>query len=243
MSMIRAFTRGQERVAEPRAMELQFFLNDLPGNDFNVVFQVLEQFNNLAKEEKEEEEEMETTPYYVAGLPGSFYTRLLPYQSVHLFHSSYCLMWRAKLDMLVHGEVGSIWELLSEALRCLVQKGLVEKKKLVSFNLPFYAPSVDEVKALIKEKPLFDIENIRLFQTNWDPHDDSDGDMVQNCASSREIIAKGLRAVIEPLIRDHFGESVIHELFVTFTSIVARHLEKGKAKFTVIVISLHKAMH
>jgi jasmonate O-methyltransferase len=38
-----------------------------------------------------------TPPYYVAGLPGSFYTRLFPCHSVHFFHSSYCLMWLSQV--------------------------------------------------------------------------------------------------------------------------------------------------
>uniref|UniRef100_A0A0E0A7G4 Uncharacterized protein n=1 Tax=Oryza glumipatula TaxID=40148 RepID=A0A0E0A7G4_9ORYZ len=36
-------------------------------------------------------------PFYISGLPGSYYTRLFPCQSVHLFHSSYCLHWRSQM--------------------------------------------------------------------------------------------------------------------------------------------------
>jgi jasmonate O-methyltransferase len=73
---------------------VQFFLNDLPGNDFNLVFRSLENLQNLAAETEADDPEL---PCYVAGLPGSFYTRLFPSNSVHLFHSSYSLMWQSKL--------------------------------------------------------------------------------------------------------------------------------------------------
>ncbi|CAL4969792.1 unnamed protein product [Urochloa decumbens] len=301
MSTIRAHVR--ETADNVHAIEVKFFLNDLPGNDFNLVFRSLgEQLHSLAAAE-----EMEATPCYVAGLPGSMYTRIFPCQSVHLFHSSHCLIWRSKVpedlsngtyvnggniyigkttpqvvvklfreqfekdfelflalrykelvsggrmvltfagrkrgELPMHGGVARVWEVLSESLEHLVQKGRVEKKKLSSFNMPYYAPSVDEVTQLIKKNDLFDIEDIRLFESNWDAHDDSDGDVVPNCSSSAENIAKIIRAGIEPLTINHFGEDILDELFMVYNSILAKNLEKGKAMCPVIVVSLKKSKH
>jgi jasmonate O-methyltransferase len=90
MGAIRAFTRKQSE--ERRGVEVQFFLNDLPGNDFNLVFRSLEHYDYLGGGK-------EAPPYYVAGLPGSYYRKLFPCRSVHLIHSSYSLMWRSKVHM------------------------------------------------------------------------------------------------------------------------------------------------
>ncbi|TVU28289.1 hypothetical protein EJB05_19800 [Eragrostis curvula] len=278
-------------------VHVQFFLNDLPGNDFNLVFQSLEMFKKLAAKEKG----AALPPYYVAGLPGSFYTRLFPDRGVHLFHSSYGLMWRSKVleelstgialnegniyiweattpsvvklyrkqfqedfslflrlrhselvsggqmvltflgrknkDML-RGEVSYMWGQLAQALQSLVEQGRVEKEKLDSFNLPFYAPSVDEVKEVIKKSDLFDINHVELFESNWDPHDDLDGDLVHDSAQSGDNVAKCIRAVVEPLIMHHFGEHILDDVFEMFAQNVAKHLQKVKTKYPVIVLSL-----
>ncbi|KAM3189265.1 hypothetical protein ACQJBY_067901 [Aegilops geniculata] len=292
---VRSCTRKSEE--ERRTVEVQFFLNDLPGNDFNLVFRSLEQFEDLGGKD--------TTPFYVAGLPRSYYRKLFPSRSVHFFHSSYSLMWRSKVpeelsscthlnegniyigkttppmviklfqkqfkkdfelfltlrfkelvsggrmlltflgrkneEMMTHGEVGTLYELVAESLLSLVLKGRVEKEKLDSFNVPYYTPTVKEVRELINKSRLFDIEHARLFESNWDPQDDSDGDVVLDYAGSGANVANCIRAVMEPLIVDHFGEDIIDDLFVVFASIVAKHLEKAKAKYPIIVLSLKKA--
>lgn len=116
----------------------------------------------------------------------------------------------------------------------------MKKEKLSSFNLPYYAPSVNEVKTMVEEDNLFNIDHIDLFESNWDPHDDSDSDVVPDCLSSGENVAnKSIRAVMEPLIVEHFGEDIL--VFVVFASMVSKHLEITKAKYPVIVVSLKKA--
>ncbi|WVZ81771.1 hypothetical protein U9M48_029113 [Paspalum notatum var. saurae] len=42
-------------------------------------------------------------PWYMCGLPGSYYTRLFPCQSVHLFHSLFCLHWRSHAPEALEG--------------------------------------------------------------------------------------------------------------------------------------------
>ncbi|KAG6550031.1 hypothetical protein Mapa_008544 [Marchantia paleacea] len=64
--------------------DFQVFFNDLPSNDFNYLFQLLN-------------EHRDSLAYFAAGVPGSFYGRLFPRSSVHVFFSSLCLHWMSKI--------------------------------------------------------------------------------------------------------------------------------------------------
>ncbi|KAJ3694635.1 hypothetical protein LUZ60_000012 [Juncus effusus] len=280
--------------------EMQFFLNDLPGNDFNNIFRSLEQLEENLRDEKI------NVKYFVAGLPGSFYGRLFPHQSVHFFHSSYSLMWISqapegleskrkdvppnkgniyisktsppkvvklyqdqfqkdfllflalrfnelvsggqmvlaflgrKNKNILNGELSCLWSLVAEALNSMVEEGLVEEEKLDSFNLPFYAPSMEEVEAVITKQGLFEVVKIKMLESNWDPDDDSDTDSVLDNIKSGANFALCIRAVLEPMIVCHFGEFIIEDLFSRFASNVASHLLKEKTKLPILVLALKK---
>ncbi|PWA73415.1 jasmonic acid carboxyl methyltransferase [Artemisia annua] len=67
--------------------ELRVSLNDLPGNDFNDVFESLPGLYKKVKNDNGIES------CYVSGVPGSFYGRLFPDKSLHFVHSSSSLHW------------------------------------------------------------------------------------------------------------------------------------------------------
>ncbi|KAJ4835802.1 hypothetical protein Tsubulata_029236, partial [Turnera subulata] len=76
------------RASDQKAPALQFFLNDLPGNDFNTIFRLLLP-NFYDKLEKEKFDKFGHC--FVGAMPGSFYGRLFPDNSLHFVHSSYSL--------------------------------------------------------------------------------------------------------------------------------------------------------
>ncbi|XP_051147506.1 benzoate carboxyl methyltransferase-like [Andrographis paniculata] len=65
--------------------EFEVYLNDLPANDFNNLFKMLPSFHQGWKN------------CFVFGLPGSFYERLLPSNSLHFAYSNYCLQWLSQI--------------------------------------------------------------------------------------------------------------------------------------------------
>nr|XP_043620312.1 benzoate carboxyl methyltransferase-like [Erigeron canadensis] len=73
--------------------QFQVFLNDLFGNDFNTLFGSLPTF--YAKRNKDNEENFGRC--FISAVPGSFYGRLFPDQSIHFFHSSGCLHWLSQV--------------------------------------------------------------------------------------------------------------------------------------------------
>ncbi|ESQ47269.1 hypothetical protein EUTSA_v10028268mg [Eutrema salsugineum] len=64
-------------------LEFQVFFNDQPNNDFNTLFRT--QLRSSTHE------------YFSTGVPGSFYGRVLPRNSIHIGHTSYTIHWLPKV--------------------------------------------------------------------------------------------------------------------------------------------------
>lgn len=73
--------------------EFRVFLNDLYSNDFNNIFMSLPAFYNRLKEEKG----IGLGSCFISGVPGSFYGRLFPRNTMHFLHSSSSLHWLSQI--------------------------------------------------------------------------------------------------------------------------------------------------
>ncbi|KAG8389926.1 hypothetical protein BUALT_Bualt01G0029700 [Buddleja alternifolia] len=82
--------------------ELRVSLNDLPGNDFNSLFNLLPEFYNKLQKEKG----IGLEGCFVYGVAGSFYGRLFPRKTLHFVHSSSSLHWLSKTPPALDMKIG-----------------------------------------------------------------------------------------------------------------------------------------
>lgn len=264
--------------------EFHVILNDLPGNDFNSIFQsFLPRFHQERPTEQ---------PCLVSAVPGTFYGRLFRAKSLHFVHSSYSLMWLSKVpdgvemnknniymasssptsvinayygqfqtdfltflkcrseEVVSGGKMvltilgrknedpssrdGSyIWELLAVALQHMVSQGLIEEEKLHSFHIPQYIPSPNEVATEVIKEGSFIVDCLRVSEIRWAACCDVGVDYGYD-------LAKCMRSVAESLLIQHFGESIIDELFKIYRKMLEDCILNEDPKFINVTASLTK---
>ncbi|KAL8129544.1 hypothetical protein V2J09_018699 [Rumex salicifolius] len=130
------------------------------------------------------------------------------------------------------------FQFLGLALNLMALQGLVEKEKVDGFNMPFYTPTVEEVKRLIESEGSFAIHNAETFRTDW------------GCAAlvgSEDVEARakfvedGYRAATRPALASEFGEAVMDGMFGRFNRmLVERLFTAGNLDILNLVVSLRK---
>ncbi|CAK9309588.1 unnamed protein product [Citrullus colocynthis] len=81
--------------------EFTAFFSDLPGNDFNTLFQLLPPLATYGGSMEECLAADNHRSYFAAGVPGSFYRRLFPVRSIDVFHSAFSLHWLSQVPETV----------------------------------------------------------------------------------------------------------------------------------------------
>ncbi|KAA8547402.1 hypothetical protein F0562_003734 [Nyssa sinensis] len=252
--LIKAVERIRKKLGH-QSLEFHVCLNDLPGNDFNTIFKSLSSFQEKMKKQLGSS----FGPCFVTGVPGSFYGRLFPTNSLHFIHSSYSLQWLSKVPEGVENNKGNIYMAstsppsvlkayyeqfqrdFSVFLKCRSEElvGIIEEEKMDSFNIPQYTPSPMEVKSEVQNEGSFAIDRLEATEVNWNAYDN------EFCPSEAfkdggYNVAKCMRAVAEPLLVSHFGEIIIDEVFSRYREIVANRMSKEKTQFINVVVSLTK---
>ncbi|KAK9757662.1 hypothetical protein RND81_01G177800 [Saponaria officinalis] len=292
--------------ARHRKAKFMVYLVDLPSNDFNEVFGLLPSFHKKLRKEKGSD----FGPCFIAGLPGNFYERLFPSNTLNFVHSSSSLHWLSQVPQGLDGkddprmlnkkkiyisktstrevidayrmqfrndfmnflkhrsqevvsggrmvlafmgrksiELTSLqdsypFEFIAQALMTMVSEGLIEEEKVDSLNVPFYAPSFEEVKQLIEEESSFYVDRLESVEIEWDGGrtTTTELDSFETRPTRGAMTAKMHRAATESVLEHHFGGEILDELFIRYGKILDDHiLSNGNTKFVNLIISLIKS--
>uniref|UniRef100_A0A0E0KXF2 Jasmonate O-methyltransferase n=1 Tax=Oryza punctata TaxID=4537 RepID=A0A0E0KXF2_ORYPU len=103
-----------------------------------------------------------------------------------------------------------LWDLLAEALLVVDDA----RRKLDSFDAPFYGPCPEELTEAIREEGSFEVRRMELFE-------------VSRCqAQAAELAAQTsstIRAVVEPMLGAHFGWDAMDALFRRYTQLLDKY--------------------
>ncbi|KAK9925792.1 hypothetical protein M0R45_023057 [Rubus argutus] len=94
-------------------------------------------------------------------------------------------------------------QLLGACLMDLVRKGVVSEEKVDSFNLPLYHMSPQELAAVIEQNGCFSIEMTTDLPLQ----------SVDITLSLSQLVASHMRAGMEGIFKQQFGEEILDELF------------------------------
>ncbi|XP_060211369.1 indole-3-acetate O-methyltransferase 1-like [Lycium barbarum] len=118
----------------------------------------------------------------------------------------------------------------------LVQEGLITSEKRDSFNIPVYAPSIQDFKEVVEANGSFSINKLQVFRGG--------SPLVVNhpddAAEVGRALAISCRSVSGVLVDAHIGEQLSDELFARVERRASRHAKEliEKLQFFHIVASL-----
>ncbi|KAL4185136.1 hypothetical protein AMTRI_Chr10g4480 [Amborella trichopoda] len=263
---------GRYEGAGREAPEFQAFFADLPSNDFNTLFQLLPPPPSSLEQCLAAGG---SRSYFATAVPGSFYGRLFPARSVHVFHSAFSLHWLSQVPESVMDKRSTAWNEgrifvhgssestamaykrqfqqdlavflrsrsreikvagcmflvclgrtspnpsdqggaaylfgnhFEDAWNDLVEEGLMDANKRDSFNIPVYAPSLEDFREVVEAEGSFAVKRLEIFRGGTPLVVGHPGDPVE----VGRALVNTCRSVCGVLVDAHLGESLSNEVF------------------------------
>ncbi|XVF41151.1 hypothetical protein PTKIN_Ptkin01aG0257000 [Pterospermum kingtungense] len=113
-------------------------------------------------------------------------------------------------DLITHPHVttGSEFELVGSCLMDMAKMGIVSETKIDTFNLPIYYTYPKELRQIIEENGCFSIERMEILNIP----------MQHVAMPDLRQRALYMRAVLEGLIKEHFGTEIMDQLFQLYSN-------------------------
>ncbi|KAF3648235.1 Indole-3-acetate O-methyltransferase 1 [Capsicum baccatum] len=144
---------------------------------------------------------------------------------------------RTSVDPTDQGGAGLLFGThFQDAWDDLVQEGLITNDKRDNFNIPVYAPSIQDFKEVVEANGSFKINNLQVFR-GGSPLVVSHPD---DAAEIGRALANSCRSVSGVLVDAHIGEQLSDELFTRVEDRATRHAKEllQNLQFFHIVASL-----
>ncbi|CAN6216810.1 unnamed protein product [Urochloa humidicola] len=106
-------------------------------------------------------------------------------------------------------------EFMTTVLHEMASMGLIDEEKLDSFYIPFYGPSEKELRDIIETEASFSIIKMAVHEPTT---------CVGRGSETPNMRARSIRAVIEPLVLQHFGSSTEMDEFVRIAERIMKKL-------------------
>lgn len=124
-------------------------------------------------------------------------------------------------------------------------QGIIKEEELDWFNIPQYTPCPSEIEMEIIKEGSFKMNRIQVSRVNWNACDEWNPKEWEYSEQERVIIddggysvAKCMRAVAEPLLISHFGESIIEPVFERYQQILTDRMSNEKTHFFNVTVSM-----
>ncbi|TVU18433.1 hypothetical protein EJB05_34534 [Eragrostis curvula] len=138
-----------------------------------------------------------------------------------------------------------LWDLLADALMDMATAGIVDEEQVHAFNAPYYSPSPEDLLHAIQNEGSFAVRTMQLFETTrrhlCTTKDDDDDDLPEHLAVET---ASTVRAVVEPMMRTHFGWGAMDALFCRYRLLLEAYYRtkdtQNKDDLTNVFLALEK---
>ncbi|KAL5752458.1 hypothetical protein ACOSQ2_022965 [Xanthoceras sorbifolium] len=125
-----------------------------------------------------------------------------------------------------------LWDYLGQALQDLVQKGLIEEEKLDTYNIPYYEPYTEEIKAEIEKQGSFTLDHLVINSIPWCEKATTTAQMIGNAATSTTVHEE---LEIGSL---HFGSEIVDSVFQRFSEVIALAADDTKQEQELVCFAV-----